>query len=70
MQYINQGAMFLSVQMHQPERTSHAYMDALQAFWPGLQVSITRSFEVPFSIHSGIALEAINWQTSLSTTDV
>ncbi|XP_048587140.1 ER degradation-enhancing alpha-mannosidase-like protein 3 [Nematostella vectensis] len=38
MQYINQGAMFLSVQMHQPERTSHAYMDALQAFWPGLQV--------------------------------
>ncbi|KAK3739588.1 hypothetical protein QZH41_011211 [Actinostola sp. cb2023] len=38
MQYINQGAMFLSVQMHQPERPSHAYMDALQAFWPGLQV--------------------------------
>ncbi|XP_031572987.1 ER degradation-enhancing alpha-mannosidase-like protein 3 [Actinia tenebrosa] len=38
MQYINQGAMFLSVQMNQPERTSHAYMDALQAFWPGLQV--------------------------------
>ena len=32
--------MFLSVQMHQPERTAHAYMDALQAFWPGLQVSL------------------------------
>ena len=41
MQYINQGPMFLSVQMHQPERTAHAYMDALQAFWPGLQVSST-----------------------------
>lgn len=39
MQYINQGPLFLSVQMHQPDRTTHAYMDALQAFWPGLQVS-------------------------------
>lgn len=38
MQYINQGPLFLSVQMHQPDRTAHAYMDALQAFWPGLQV--------------------------------
>lgn len=38
MQYINQGPLFLSVQMHQPDRTTHAYMDALQAFWPGLQV--------------------------------
>ena len=38
MQYMNQGPMFLSVQMHQPDRTAHAYMDALQAFWPGLQV--------------------------------
>ena len=39
MQYINQGPLFLSVQMHQPDRTAHAYMDALQAFWPGLQVT-------------------------------
>lgn len=38
MQYINQGPLFLSVQMHQPDRTAHAYMDAFQAFWPGLQV--------------------------------
>lgn len=38
MQYMNQGPLFLSVQMHQPDRTAHAYMDALQAFWPGLQV--------------------------------
>ena len=48
MQYINQGPMFLSVQMHQPERTAHAYMDALQAFWPGLQVSSTvQQFRTP-----------------------
>ena len=41
---MNQGPMFLSVQMHQPDRTAHAYMDALQAFWPGLQVRFCAVF--------------------------
>ena len=36
--YIKQGYMFLDVLMHQPERPVRAVMDALQAFWPGLQV--------------------------------
>ncbi len=30
---------FLSVFMHRPSERSKHYMDALQAFWPGLQVT-------------------------------
>ena len=52
MQYINQGPLFLSVQMHQPDRTAHAYMDALQAFWPGLQVSSFPSIFVSYNVQA------------------
>ena len=40
MNYISQGPMLVNVLMHQPHYASRPYMDALQAFWPGLQVSI------------------------------
>lgn len=36
--YVTQGAMLLDVYMHRPYTTSRGYMDALTAFWPGLQV--------------------------------
>ncbi|KAL1502333.1 hypothetical protein ABEB36_007489 [Hypothenemus hampei] len=38
MKYISQGPMLLDVHMHRPHTTSRNYMDALLAFWPGLQV--------------------------------
>lgn len=40
MKYISQGPMLLDVHMHRPHTTSRNFMDALLAFWPGLQVSI------------------------------
>eukprot|EP00794_Sanderia_malayensis_P017887 gene17887-19669_t len=36
--YIKQGVMMLDVLMHQPDRPIRAFVDSLQAFWPGLQV--------------------------------
>lgn len=38
MKYIRQGPIFLDVQMHRPHTKSKNFMDALLAFWPGLQV--------------------------------
>ncbi|KAF5286726.1 hypothetical protein FQR65_LT12459 [Abscondita terminalis] len=38
MKYISQGPMLLDVHMHKPHTNSRNYMDALLAFWPGLQV--------------------------------
>ncbi|XP_065161139.1 ER degradation-enhancing alpha-mannosidase-like protein 3 [Atheta coriaria] len=38
MKYISQGPMLLDVLMHRPHTNSRNYMDALLAFWPGLQV--------------------------------
>ena len=39
MKYISQGPMLLDVHMHRPHTTTRNFMDALLAFWPGLQVS-------------------------------
>ncbi|XP_045195747.2 ER degradation-enhancing alpha-mannosidase-like protein 3 [Mercenaria mercenaria] len=36
--YISQGPRFVDVHMHKPQSTSRNFMDALLAFWPGLQV--------------------------------
>lgn len=36
--YVHQGYMLVDVMMHQPDRPIRAFVDALQAFWPGLQV--------------------------------
>ncbi|XP_066912521.1 ER degradation-enhancing alpha-mannosidase-like protein 3 isoform X2 [Clytia hemisphaerica] len=36
--YIRQGYMMLDVYMHQPDVPARSFIDALQAFWPGLQV--------------------------------
>ncbi|KAF0307545.1 ER degradation-enhancing alpha-mannosidase-like protein 3 [Amphibalanus amphitrite] len=38
MKYISQGPMLLDVHMHRPHTTTRNFMDALLAFWPGLQV--------------------------------
>ncbi|RWS28702.1 ER degradation-enhancing alpha-mannosidase-like protein 3 [Leptotrombidium deliense] len=38
MKYVKQGPMFVDVQMHRPRTNSKNFMDALLAFWPGLQV--------------------------------
>jgi hypothetical protein len=38
MKYISQGPMLLDVHMHRPHTNSRNFMDALLAFWPGLQV--------------------------------
>lgn len=38
MKYISQGPMLMDVHMHRPHAKSRNYMDALLAFWPGLQV--------------------------------
>lgn len=38
MKYINRGSVMLAVHMHRPHLQSRNFMDALLAFWPGLQV--------------------------------
>lgn len=38
MRYVNKGPLFIDVHMHKPTVASRNYMDALLAFWPGLQV--------------------------------
>jgi mannosidase alpha-like ER degradation enhancer 3 len=38
MKYISQGPMLIDVHMHRPHTNSRNFMDALLAFWPGLQV--------------------------------
>ncbi|XP_060809884.1 ER degradation-enhancing alpha-mannosidase-like protein 3 [Amyelois transitella] len=38
MKYISRGPVMLAVHMHRPHLQSRNFMDALQAFWPGLQV--------------------------------
>lgn len=44
MRYISQGPMLLDVHMHRPHSNSRNFMDALLAFWPGLQVSCLFKF--------------------------
>ncbi|KAI6192394.1 Edem3 protein [Aphelenchoides bicaudatus] len=38
MRYLNKGPLFIDVHMHKPMVASRSYMDALLAFWPGVQV--------------------------------
>lgn len=38
MRYVNKGPVFIDVHMHKPSVASRSFMDALLAFWPGLQV--------------------------------
>nr|CAD2206147.1 unnamed protein product [Meloidogyne enterolobii] len=37
MRHLNKGPIFVDVQMHRPQLASRSYMDALLAFWPGIQ---------------------------------
>lgn len=48
MKYISQGPMLLDVHMHRPHTNSRNFMDALLAFWPGLQVMKQSCFKVVF----------------------
>uniref|UniRef100_A0A914HBZ6 alpha-1,2-Mannosidase n=1 Tax=Globodera rostochiensis TaxID=31243 RepID=A0A914HBZ6_GLORO len=38
MRYLNKGPLFVDVHMHKPQIASRSFMDALLAFWPGVQV--------------------------------
>nr|KAG5703061.1 hypothetical protein BaRGS_016222 [Batillaria attramentaria] len=38
MRYVSQGPLLMDVHMHKPNAISRNFMDALLAFWPGLQV--------------------------------
>ncbi|KHN83235.1 ER degradation-enhancing alpha-mannosidase-like protein 3 [Toxocara canis] len=38
MRYVNKGPVFVDVHMHKPTVASRSFMDALLAFWPGVQV--------------------------------
>ena len=38
MRYINRGTTISDVLMHRPQSVGKPYVDALLAFWPGLQV--------------------------------
>lgn len=44
MKYVSQGPMLLDVHMHRPNTNSKNFMDALLAFWPGLQVYIANFY--------------------------
>lgn len=46
MKYVSQGPMLLDVHMHRPNTNSKNFMDALLAFWPGLQVYYKFSFQL------------------------
>ncbi|KAL3218637.1 hypothetical protein MRX96_031448 [Rhipicephalus microplus] len=39
MKYVSQGPMLVDVHMHRPNTNSRNFMDALLAFWPGLQAN-------------------------------
>lgn len=38
MKYMSKGPMLVDVHMHKPTSSARHFMDALLAFWPGLQV--------------------------------
>lgn len=49
MKYVSQGPMLLDVHMHRPNTNSKNFMDALLAFWPGLQVNKFFNFILNFN---------------------
>jgi len=49
MKYISQGPLMVDVHMHKPQTNAKNFMDALLAFWPGLQVLFYLSFFLPVS---------------------
>ena len=38
--YIAQGPLMVDVQMHRPAEQARSFMDALSAFWPGVQGTV------------------------------
>jgi len=38
MKYVSHGPLMVDVHMHKPQTNARNFMDALLAFWPGLQV--------------------------------
>lgn len=52
MRYISRGPFLIDVHMHRPNRIAKGFMDALSAFWPGLQV-------LKGDVHSAIATHAM-----------
>ena len=55
MKYVSHGPLMVDVHMHKPQTNAKNFMDALLAFWPGLQVCprfISHSSVFILSIHS------------------
>ncbi|CAF1186117.1 unnamed protein product [Rotaria sordida] len=50
MSYVQRGVAMVNVHMHQPYRSVKKYMDALLAFWPGLQV-LTGDLKSAIELH-------------------
>ncbi|CAF4579726.1 unnamed protein product [Rotaria sp. Silwood1] len=50
MSYVQRGVAMINVHMHQPYRSVKKYMDALLAFWPGLQV-LTGDLKSAIELH-------------------
>lgn len=53
MSYVQQGVAMVNVHMHQPYRLAKNHMDALLAFWPGLQV-MTGDLKPAIELHDDL----------------
>jgi len=49
-QYVAQGPLLVDVLMHKPTTSAKNFVDALSAFWPGLQVSVTFFYFFPCGV--------------------
>lgn len=71
MKYISRGPFLIDVHMHRPNKIAKGFMDALSAFWPGLQV-LKGDLRAAISIH-GMFNEVIRRHSYLPeafTTDL
>lgn len=60
MRYVSQRPLMMDVHMHKPTAISRNFMDALLAFWPGLQVYHYELFIVFISNDSIVNVTAVS----------
>jgi mannosidase alpha-like ER degradation enhancer 3 len=70
MSYVQQGVAMVNVHMHQPYRLAKNHMDALLAFWPGLQV-MTGDLKPAIELHEMLyqVVKKHNFLPEAFTTD-
>ncbi|CAF0994699.1 unnamed protein product [Didymodactylos carnosus] len=70
MAYVQQGVAMVNVHMHQPYRLAKNHMDALLAFWPGLQV-MTGDLKSAIELHEMLyqVVQKHNFLPEAFTTD-